>query len=204
MSVVAHALYDKVLLPDGTEYKLGRFGRIIDIATIPAYLPWGDQNYGYLILKDGYIVAVIVNSGDAVCNVGMYLNEPVGYGTYQLTAKYANAQNNMYLGWGFKDYSTQSDVIEVYHDGVQNKMFFYTVVGGSGTQTELTDLDFTVDRVLKFVWDASSVKLYVDGVLKATRNTSPAQYLYPMMNVRTTAASAADTAIYGKDWVKLA
>lgn len=97
------------------------------------------------------------------------------FGTYEWKAKASHnalANCTLYLGLFEKHHGWADEgLIAIKWDG--SKWWLQTSYGsGLGFEdTEITGVDFTVEHTFKIEWTSTEVKLYVDGVLKATNST---------------------------------
>jgi hypothetical protein len=140
---------------------------------LPLSFRWGTNAIIYY--DDPYIIIRI----HAVTNQyasWLAFGKTYSYGTYEWKAKAANAiaHAHIYLGLFEKHHGWLGEgAIFLRYNGDALTWDFLTVTSGAVIEeTNIADVDFTLEHTFKVVWAVASVKLYIDDVLKATHTVS--------------------------------
>jgi len=191
------------MFDDGYIYILGKTGKILNEKSIPRF---GTSGNGESLpcFKDGYLFQG-TGSTTAGYSAAIFL-ESIGYGVYEWKGKIsgASAGAKRYVGWGFHQYYREYiGGMEVYYDGIQDKWYLWSS-DGFQEANEIKGIDWTVEHTFRLDWTASSVKLYIDDVLKATNSVHPpsATRLFPFQEIINTSEPSV-IKIWSKDWQKI-
>lgn len=149
-----------------------------------------------------YVIRVHTQAGGhntSMCGLGYSF----GYGTYQWKAKLTNPidKTGIYVGILERRHGWPNEGA-IFVRCINGTYQFETTEQGLATPVETTNLggeDWTSEKTFKIIWAASSVKLYIDDVLKATHsNVVPAE---PLCNLFFEAATDASIAPASEPYV---
>jgi len=157
------------------------------------YLPIScrmDQK-GLVYYDDPYLVIRVMTDPNHYISWLAY-GKTFGYGSYEWKGKVANAVNYTTLFLGLFEHrhgwANEGAIFLKCADGTWSFQTYKT--DGTQESTTITGVDFTIERTFRVEWVASSVKLYIDDVLKATHSTAVPQVEMQLFSEVITGASA--------------
>lgn len=154
------------------------------------------SDHGLTYFEDPYI---IIDAHETYASITSWLSfgRTYHYGTYKWRGKAQGAANYCSIFLGLFEY----------HHGRMNDggIFIYwnntewlitTKWAGVTKDTIITGVDFTVEHEFKLEWTKNRIRLWIDGVLKATHTTGIPQKPMQLFNEVIQAACPAGTATY--------
>jgi len=178
---------------------------------IPVWTTRGSCTCVYL--KDSCMVLATRKDLAAGTAGQVYFAQEFLYGTYQWKVKLLNAapaENNggdwnIFVGFMEEFPSQYRDSIFIEYTSADDKWYFKTRNAGNLESTEITGVTWTNENTLKVEWpDSSSVKLYVNDVLKVTHTTQvPDKAGVAFLEIISGPATTNNIYVYTRDWEKI-
>lgn len=129
--------------------------------------------FGLCGFTDPYYFGRISPSAGANMYVSMWtIGEKFGFGTYQWKHLLVNIGANRSQLVGFEWRHGWANLGLISAECVYGTYQLRTCTGGNSTTIPLTAQDWTVEKIMKIVWDSTFVQLYIDGGLVGTSNTN--------------------------------